>query len=48
LSDNTLVTWSSSGLVTELSPEGEVVWQMGTDLGTVFGYLEHVTNQRLR
>jgi len=31
---NVLVTWSLEGMVTELTPEGEVVWRLSSELGS--------------
>jgi hypothetical protein len=30
---NTLVSWSTAGLITEISPEGDLVWQAEAELG---------------
>jgi len=35
---NTLVTWSTSGVFEEITPDGELVWQMSMDLGAGLGY----------
>jgi hypothetical protein len=35
---DTLVTWSSSGQVDRVSPEGELRWRINTELGVVFGF----------
>ncbi len=32
-SGNTLITWSTAGQIDEVTPEGERVWQLQTDLG---------------
>ena len=37
-SGNTLVVWSTSGLMEEVTPAGEVVLQVGLPLGVGFGY----------
>ncbi len=37
-SDNTLVTFSSAGQVEEVTPDGDVVWRLNTDLGSAIGY----------
>lgn len=39
---NTLVSWTISGMVTEISPEGEVVWRASGDLGGATGRLVYV------
>ncbi len=41
---NTAVTWAVSGQVDIVSPEGELLWQLSSDLGTVFGYGEWLTS----
>ncbi len=41
-SGNTLVAWSSLGLVEEVEPSGEPVWRLATELGGGIGYLHHV------
>ena len=41
-SGNTLVTWSTAGQVTEVTPAGEVVWQASMDMGGGLGYLSWV------
>ena len=38
-SGNTLVTWSTSGQIDEVTPEGEVVWRLNTDLGVGIFYV---------
>ena len=35
---NTLVTWSTTGVIEEVTPEGDVVRQLRLDLGAGFGY----------
>ena len=35
---NTLVTWSTSGQLDEITPDGEVLRQLKLELGTVLGY----------
>jgi len=35
---NTLVTWSTAGVIEEVSPQGEVAWRLGVEMGTGFGY----------
>ena len=39
---NTLVTFSGSGIIEEVSPDGEALWRMETPLGSVLGYSEAV------
>ncbi|MFT5679497.1 MAG: hypothetical protein ACI8RZ_000401 [Myxococcota bacterium] len=39
---NTLVTWSSSGEIQEVTPEGGVVWQVNTDLGSAITFIDRV------
>ncbi len=34
---NTLACWTSAGLMTELTPDGDVVWRLDTDIGTAMG-----------
>jgi len=38
----TLVSWSTAGQIEEISPSGEVRWQLNLDLGAGFGYTTHV------
>jgi hypothetical protein len=40
--DNTLVTWSSSGEIQEVTPAGDVVWQVNTDLGSAITFIDRV------
>ena len=35
---NTVVTWSTSGQIDEVTPEGELVWRLNTAVGTGIGY----------
>lgn len=35
---NTIVNFSSAGRIVEVTPEGEVVWQLDGSLGAAFGY----------
>jgi len=37
-SGNTLVVWSSSGVIEEVTPQNELVLQLGLPLGAAFGY----------
>ena len=41
-SGNTLVTWSSSGEIQEVTPDGDVVWQVNTDLGSAITFIDRV------
>ncbi|GDX82616.1 hypothetical protein LBMAG42_44270 [Deltaproteobacteria bacterium] len=36
---NTLVDWSTSGRLEEVTPEGETAWQLDAALGAEFGYM---------
>ncbi|MDG1481370.1 MAG: aryl-sulfate sulfotransferase [Myxococcota bacterium] len=36
---STLVDWSTSGVIQYLSPEGEELWRLNTELGYAFGYV---------
>lgn len=38
-SGNTLVTWSTAGHVVEVTPPGQIVWQLDTDLGGAIAYV---------
>lgn len=40
--DNTLVTFSTAGLVLEVTPDGEVVWELAMGLGGALGYVTWV------
>jgi len=35
---NTMITWSTSGIIEEVDPQGEVVWRMTLPLGVGLGY----------
>lgn len=35
---NTRIVWSSAGELAEVTPAGEVVWQLNMDVGAAFGY----------
>jgi len=37
-SGNTLVTWAAAGRAELVTPAGEVVWRLGSELGAAFGY----------
>ncbi|GDX80598.1 hypothetical protein LBMAG42_24090 [Deltaproteobacteria bacterium] len=39
---NTLVSWTISGMLTEITPVGEVVWRAEVDLGSATGRLVYV------
>lgn len=39
---NYLVAWTMMGMVTEITPEGEVVWRLSTDLGTAIGRIGYL------
>ena len=41
---NTLVFFSSSGQISEASPEGETVWQVNADIGGAFGFGERAVS----
>lgn len=36
---DTMVTWSTSGVLTEVNSEGSPIWELSTDFGTAFGFL---------
>jgi len=36
--DNLLITWSTSGQIDEITPDGELVWRVGTAIGAAFGF----------
>ncbi len=36
--DHVMVTWSALGQIDELTPDGELVWRLRSDLGDCFGY----------
>ena len=38
-SGNTLTSWSVYGMMDEVTPEGEVVWSVGTGIGGAFGFV---------
>ena len=40
-SGNTLVTWSSAGMIDEVTPNWELVWRSKMELGSGIGYLTH-------
>lgn len=35
---NTRIVWSSAGELAEVTPAGEIVWQLNMDVGAAFGY----------
>lgn len=35
---NTRIVWSSAGELSEVTPEGEIVWQLNLDVGAGYGY----------
>lgn len=39
---NLLVTWATAGQMEEITPEGELVWQLKASLGGGFGYTTHM------
>jgi hypothetical protein len=39
---NYLVSWTMAGMLTELTPDGEVVWRASTDLGTAIGRIGYL------
>ncbi|MES2639718.1 MAG: aryl-sulfate sulfotransferase [Myxococcota bacterium] len=39
---NTLVSWSTAGQMDELTPEGELAWQVSAPVGAAFGFAERV------
>ncbi len=39
---NTLIAWSSAGEVSEVTPDGEVAWQIGSNIGAAFGFSTRV------
>jgi hypothetical protein len=39
---NYLVSWTIAGMLTELTPDGEVVWRASTDLGTAIGRIGYL------
>ena len=38
-SGDSLITWSTAGVIDEVSPDGEVQWEVQLDLGAGLGYL---------
>ena len=42
-SGNTLITWGSLGQMDQITPDGEVVWRLRTEIGAGFGYAGWVT-----
>ena len=41
-SGNTFVVWGTSGQISEVDPDGEKLWQMNFELGSLFAYTEQV------
>ncbi|MFT5679626.1 MAG: hypothetical protein ACI8RZ_000530 [Myxococcota bacterium] len=41
-SGNTRIVWRAQGQIDEVTPEGEIVWQLNASLGGGFGYVEWV------
>ena len=41
---NTLVSWTISGMLTEITPDGVVVWRASVDLGSATGRLVYVSD----
>ncbi len=39
---NYLVSWTMTGMVTEITPAGEVVWRASTDIGTAVGRIGYL------
>ncbi len=37
---NTLVDWSAQGQIDEVTPGGEILWQLNASVGSGFGYME--------
>jgi hypothetical protein len=35
---NTLITWTTSGRIDEVTPEGDVAWEISTPIGSAFGF----------
>ena len=35
---NTLITWSALGQIDEVTPDGEVVWRLRSEIGKGFGF----------
>lgn len=41
---NYLVSWTSIGLVNEITPGGEIVWQLGTGVGSAIGRVHYLAD----
>ena len=41
---NTHINWSVQGQLDEVSPDGELLWRLTSDLGSVFGYSERLNS----
>ncbi len=39
---NYLVSWTSIGLVNEITPDGQVVWEIGTAVGSAIGRVHYL------
>ncbi len=39
---NYLVSWTSIGVLTEITPDGDVVWKLSTDLGSAVGRVHYL------
>ena len=42
IDDTTLVSWTTAGRIEQVSPEGELLWELYTDIGAGVGYTEWV------
>ncbi len=42
--DDYLISWGSEGEVTEVTPEGDVVWDVYTDPGQIVGFIGSAVN----
>jgi len=40
--DHYLITWSTSGQLDEITPDGDLVWRMGMSIGSAFAFAAHV------
>ena len=41
---NTWISWGSGGIVREVTPAGEVVWEMAAPAGTFFGQIHYISD----
>lgn len=39
---NRLISWGNAGIITEVTPDEEVVWQVGAGVGNPLGFTQHV------